>query len=1277
MTAIEQSSRSSLAALLLSDTSENEAKAQARQLPIWERADELKQLIADHQVVVVAGETGSGKSTQLPQLCLELGLAEHGRIGHTQPRRIAARTVAERIADELGTALGDRVGYAIRFDDKVKESTQIKVMTDGILLAEIQRDRMLKAYSVLLIDEAHERSLNIDFLLGYLRQLLPQRPDLKLIITSATIDTGRFSEHFDDAPIVEVSGRTYPVDVQYRPSEELSLPDAIVDAVKELWRTTEGDVLVFCSGERDIREATESLEAAKLPNADVFPLYARLSSAEQQRVFRPHPKRRVVLATNVAETSLTVPGIRSVVDPGFARISRYSARTKVQRLPIEKVSQASADQRAGRCGRVAPGVCIRLYEQDDYDARPEFTEPEITRTNLASVILQMASLGLGDIEAFPFVEPPDKRNVTDGIAVLEELNAVDPDRFGTTKWLTSMGRELARLPVDPRLARMIIAAGEEGCVDEVLVIAAALSVQDVRERPMEQREAAAQLHARFADDRSDFFALLNLWSFLETERSERSGNQFRRMCRSEFLHYMRIREWQDVHRQLRRVAKQLRLETSNRPIEIDKVPHEAVHRALLSGFLSQVGTKKTEEAKGGKKQTKGKGRPPRPTYTGPRNMDFILAPGSAVAKTAPKWVMAAELVETDQLRARTVAAVDPRWLESIGSHLMRWSYTGATWDGEQGAAFVIERATMLGLPVVAGRRILLDRVNPELAREMLIQNSLVDPDWPEMVSVNVERFQALEVIKGNQDRIEEANGIEARARRTDLVAGHDAIYDFYDERLPEDITSIKRFNAWWRRLRDSQPDAISLTMKHLLPGHDELDLAGFPDQWSIAGWNLDLHYEFDATSPVDGVTIDVPVAALSDLDPAPFTWSVPGLRPGLFEGLLRALPKQVRKEFIPIAETAKGLTAELVPSDVPVVEAIAEHLALRGGIETAMITIDEATVPGHLRPTFRVVGTDGEMLAAGKDLRRLQARLDARARSSLRTERHPLEADGLTDWPDVAGGELPATVQRVIGGHSITAYPSLVDERREGSGHAVAVRLVASEQEQRAADWFGVRRLLELGLTINQRGVTDRLSNHDRLTLAVGSYETIECWVDDIVTTALDEVLRSAGGPPRTATRFRALDAWAVRQLPELLPQVTDLAIGMLRRAASIQAAMQDEWSANAAAAIHDIGEQLDRLHGPGRLTTAGFVRLENVDRYLRAIEARMERLRLDPRRDRQLIVDIDALAAEIANAPARSRAELTWQLEELRVSVFAQHLGTDGPVSVKRLRKAIAASRS
>lgn len=1256
----------------------NEVRAQARQLPIWDRADELKQLIGEHQVVVVAGETGSGKSTQLPQICLELGLAESGRIGHTQPRRIAARSVAERIAVEIDTSLGDRVGYAIRFDDKVRESTQIKVMTDGILLAEIQRDRMLRSYSVLLIDEAHERSLNIDFLLGYLKQLLPQRPDLKLIITSATIDTARFSEHFDNAPIVEVSGRTYPVDVQYRPVEEEGLPDAIVDAVRELWRTTEGDVLVFCSGERDIREATDALDAAQLAGADVFPLYARLSSAEQQRVFRTHSKRRIVLATNVAETSLTVPGIRSVVDPGFARISRYSARTKVQRLPIEKVSQASADQRAGRCGRVAPGVCIRLYAEDDYDARPEFTEPEITRTNLASVILQMANLGLGDIDAFPFVEPPDSRNIADGIAVLEELHAVDPDRFGSKQWLTALGRELARLPVDPRLARMIIAAGEEGCVDEVLVIAAALSVQDVRERPMEQRDAAQQLHARFADDRSDFFAVLHLWSYLETQRAERSGNQFRRMCRSEFLHYLRIREWQDVHRQLKRVAKQLRLNPSNQAIDVDKVPPEAVHRALLTGFLSQVGTKKTEETPKKSKSKRGKVRAPRPSYVGPRNTGFILAPGSAVAKAAPKWVMAAELVETDQLRARTIAAIDPRWLESVGAHLLRWNYTGATWDPEQGAAFVIERATMLGLPVVAGRRILLDRVNPELSREMLIQNALVDPDWPEIVSVNVERFQNLDVIQGNQEMIDQANGIEARARRTDLVAGQEAIFEFYDERLPDDITSIKRFNAWWRRARSSQPDAIALTLAHLLPGHDELDLGGFPDHWDVDDWSFDLHYEFDATSPVDGVTIDVPVAALAEIDPAPFTWTVPGLRPGLFDALLRALPKQVRKEFIPIADTAKRLSAELVPNELPVVDAVADYLAVRAGIETSMITIDPSTIPGHLRPTFRVVGINGDMLAAGKDLTRLQARLDARARSSLRAERHSLEVDGLTDWPDdLPDGALPASVQRVDGGHSITAYPALVDERRIGTGEAVSVRLVASEAEQRAADWYGARRLLELGLSINQRGITDQLTNHDRLTLAVGPYVTVDAWTEDIVMTALDEVLRSAGGAPRTAARFRALDAWAVRKLPELLPEITDLAVVALRRAAVIQTALDEDWAPAAGRALADLDAQLHRLHGPGSLAAAGFPRLSHVNRYLAGMESRLGRLRQDARRDQQLMADIEAVTAEISSALASAKPALAWQVEELRVSMFAQHLGTDGPISLKRLRRAISQSTS
>ncbi len=733
-------------------TPEDDIRSVARSLPIWERAHEIRRLITDHQVVIVAGETGSGKSTQLPQICLELGRGVDGRIGHTQPRRIAARSVAERVAVELGTSVGDRVGYAVRFNDQVGPSTQIKVMTDGILLAEIQRDRMLRAYDTLIIDEAHERSLNIDFLLGYLKQLLPRRPDLKLIVTSATIDTERFSEHFDDAPVVEVSGRTYPVEIGYRPVQDQPLPEAIAEAVGELWRSTDGDVLVFCSGERDIRDAAEAVTAAKLPGADIFPLYARLSSAEQQRVFRSHPNRRVVLATNVAETSLTVPGVRSVVDPGLARISRYSARTKVQRLPIEKVSQASADQRAGRCGRVAPGVCLRLYAEDDYDTRPEFTEPEITRTNLASVILQMASLGLGDIEAFPFVESPDRRNIADGIAVLEELGAVDPDHFGTKRWLTPLGRELSRLPVDPRLARMVIAAAEEGCLREVLVIASALSVQDVRERPADQREAAQQLHARFDDERSDFFSILRLWTHLQVERRERTGNQFRRMCRAEFLHYLRFREWQDVHQQLRRVAKQLGLQASTGPLIVDEVPPEAVHRALLSGFLSQIGTKKQEDApssaKGASAKGKRKGRQARPAYVGPRNTSFILAPGSAVARSAPKWVMAAELIETDQLRARTIAPVDPRWLESIGGHLMQWSYTSATWDPEQGAAFVVERATLLGLSVVAGRRILLDRVNPELARELFIHHGLVDPEWPDDVSTTVERLIETEVLEG-------------------------------------------------------------------------------------------------------------------------------------------------------------------------------------------------------------------------------------------------------------------------------------------------------------------------------------------------------------------------------------------------------------------------------------------------------------------------------------------------------------------------------------------------
>ncbi len=1258
-------------------TADDDVRSVARSLPIWERADEIRQLITDHQVVIVAGETGSGKSTQLPQICLELGRGVDGRIGHTQPRRIAARSVAERIAVELGTSLGDRVGYAVRFNDQVGPSTQIKVMTDGILLAEIQRDRMLRRYDTLIIDEAHERSLNIDFLLGYLKQLLPRRPDLKLIVTSATIDTERFSAHFDDAPVVEVSGRTYPVEVGYRPVEDEPLPEAIAAAVGELWRSTDGDVLVFCSGERDIRDAADAITEANLPGADIFPLYARLSSAEQQKVFRNHPKRRVVLATNVAETSLTVPGIRSVVDPGLARISRYSARTKVQRLPIEKVSQASADQRAGRCGRVAPGVCLRLYAEDDYDARPEFTEPEITRTNLSSVILQMASLGLGDIEAFPFVEPPDRRNIADGVAVLEELGAVDPEHLGTKRWLTPLGRELSRLPVDPRLARMVIAASEEGCLREVLVIAAALSVQDVRERPSDQREAAQQLHARFDDERSDFFSILRLWTHLQTERRERTGNQFRRMCRSEFLHYLRFREWQDVHQQLRRVAKQLDLGVSAGPVVIDDVPPEAVHRALLTGFLSQIGTKKQEDVpaggKGASAKGKRKGRPPRPTYVGPRNSSFILAPGSAVARSAPKWVMAAELVETDQLRARTIAPIDPRWLESIGGHLIQWSYTGAAWDSEQGAAFVIERATLLGLSVVAGRRILLDRVNPELARELFIQHALVDPEWPDDVSITVERLIETEVLRANEELVRQADDIEARARRRDLVAGLDARFDFYDQRLPADVTTAKRFNAWWRRQRSENPGLLAFTLGDLLPGHQQLDLGGFPDLWEPDGQAFALQYEFDATSPIDGLTIDVPVEQLASLDAAPFTWSVPGLRTDLIEALLRALPKQVRKEFIPIAETAAQLSRELVPESQSITDAVADHLALRAGIGRELLLLGPDSVPPHLRPTFRIVGADGDMLAAGKDLGRLQARMDARARAALEETEHHLEMDGFTDWPALESGELPDSIERVERGHRITAYPAMVDERRIGTGAAVAIRLLATPGEQRIEGWLGCRRLLQLGLTVNRRGISDRLTNHDRLALAVGPYGSVDRWIDDVIAASLDEVIRSAGGPPRTAARFRALDAWAVRRLPDLLEVVADAGIRMVRTTASVESALSEPWPAAASGAVADVRRQLVRLHDEDALVTTGFQRLDHVVRYLSAIEVRLERLRLDPRRDGQLTVDISLLETEIDRLPVADQIVLGRRVDELRVSVFAQHLGTDGPVSVKRIRRAIA----
>ncbi|HZE50762.1 MAG TPA: ATP-dependent RNA helicase HrpA, partial [Jatrophihabitantaceae bacterium] len=861
-------------------------------LPVAERRDDIAAAIRDHQVVVLAGETGSGKTTQLPKICLELGRGIRGTIGHTQPRRLAARTVAQRIADELATPLGDVVGYTVRFTDQVSDRTLVKVMTDGILLAEIQRDRELLRYDTIIVDEAHERSLNIDFLLGYLTSLLPRRPDLKLIVTSATIDPERFSAHFSGAPIVEVSGRTYPVEVRYRPldadvstvdSDDPDDPDheivhrvqardqteGITDAARELMRDGPGDILVFLSGEREIRDTAEALHDL---DAEILPLYARLSTAEQHRVFAAHTGRRIVLATNVAETSLTVPGIHYVIDPGTARISRYSRRTKVQRLPIEPISQASAGQRAGRCGRTADGICIRLYSERDFEGRPEFTEPEILRTNLASVILQMKALGLGDLDRFPFVEPPDRRSVRDGMALLQELGALDADNA-----LTDTGRQLAQLPVDPRIGRMIVEAQREGCVREVIVIAAALSIPDPRERPTDQEDAARQKHARFADEHSDFIGYLNLWNYLREQRDERSGNQFRRMCRDEFLHYLRIREWQDLVGQLRQIARGLGIDESDQPADPGRI-----HNALLPGLLSHVGMRAEPD-----RATSGGGAPPRVgrsrEYVGARNSRFVIAPGSTLARRPPSWVVAAELVETSRLYARVAARVDPAAIERAAGHLVVRTYSEPEWDRQRGAAMARERVTLYGLPLVAGRRV----QHPDAAesRELFIRHALVEGDWD----------TRHHFFHDNRALLESLRELEERTRRRDLLVSDDELFAFYDQRIPSDVVSARHFDTWWKAARRESPALLTYTQQDVLRAEvaDEQ-----PDVWRDGDVDLPVTYRFDPSAADDGVTVHVPLDVLARVGGADFSWQVPALREEFVTALIRALPKELRRNFV-------------------------------------------------------------------------------------------------------------------------------------------------------------------------------------------------------------------------------------------------------------------------------------------------------------------------------------------------------------------------------------------
>lgn len=1184
-------------------------------LPIASRRDDIAAALRDHQVVVVAGETGSGKTTQLPKIAYELGARS---IAHTQPRRIAARSVAARIAQECEVELGTEVGYAVRFDERRRRDTAVSLVTDGLLLAEINHDRDLRRYDTIIVDEAHERSLAIDFLLGYLKELLPRRPDLKVVVTSATIDVERFAELFD-APVIEVSGRTYPVEIRYRPLADADGDqlEAISDAIAELPR--EGDVLVFLSGEREIRDAAEHLEGKKYPRTEILPLYGRLAAQDQQKIFSSHPGRRIVLATNVAETSLTVPGIRYVVDPGYARISRYSQRLKVQRLPIEPVSQASAAQRAGRCGRVADGICIRLYSEEDFLGRPEFTDPEIRRTNLASVLLQMASLELGAMEDFPFLDPPDSRAVSDGRLLLGELGALVTGRDGWER-LSRIGRTMSALPVDPRHARQLIAADKLGCLADVLVIVSAMSIQDPRERPLEKQQAADEKHARFRQPDSDFLSWLSLWTYLREQRAAGSHSQFRRMCKSEFLHYLRIREWHDVHSQLRRTVKDLGM----RPGEAGAAP-DVVHQALLTGLLSHVGLREAD------------GR----QFLGARGARFIVFPGSALARKPPRWVMAGELVETSRLWGRSVAKIEPDWIEKAAGPLLKRQYAEPHWSSRRGQAMARERATLYGIPVVVDRLVPLSRTDPALARELFIRHALVDGEWRTQHAFWHE----------NQRRLGEVEALEDRVRRRGLKVDDETVFAFYDERVPQDVVSLRHFDAWWKKARRDSPDLLTLDPALLVvEGADDIEQQ-FPSTWTTQSRDWDVTYVFEPGSAEDGVVVDVPLDALPGLDAAAFAGNVPGHRVDVVTELIRSLPKALRRSLVPAPQHAERLVALMDPAAPDLVAELVRQVRATSDVTISAADLDWSAVPDHLKVTFRVLDEDGAELARGRDPEALRERLRPLLRAELEEQAERDERTGLTTW-DVG------TVERTVTVAQATGYPALVDE-----GSSVALRVLEDLVEQQVSMVRAQARLLSLSTPSTTKRIVDGIDLRDRLTLAAAPYPDLAALAEDCRLAALDALVVRQGGPVWDPVSFEALR-------DKVRPDVHDVTERAVRDVVRTMTSLASVTPGDDAAG-EDVRIQLTWLVHPGFVRESGVDALQRYPVYAQAARKRLSR----PMDDTGLAVqDLEGRFADLTRdlSPLRRLGpdvqHVRWALEELRVGVFAQGLGTAFPVSVKRV---------
>ena len=1267
-----------------SDTTTDYRISYPEDLPVSQRREDIATAIRDHQVVIIAGETGSGKTTQLPKILLELGKTS---IGHTQPRRIAARTIAERISDELGTPLGGLVGYQVRFTDTVGPDTRIKLMTDGILLNEIHRDRLLRKYDAIIIDEAHERSLTIDFLLGYLKQLMPQRPDLSIIVTSATIDPESFSRHFADAagigaPIVEVSGRTFPVEVRYRPlvaeapieddeddaeaEADLDPMEGINAALDELARESNGDVLVFLSGENEIRDAEEAIGGRNLPFTEVLPLYGRLSSADQHRVFEtgraPGIRRRIVLATNVAETSLTVPGIKYVIDAGTARISRYSVRSKVQRLPIEAISQASANQRSGRSGRTSDGIAIRLYSEPDFIRRPEYTEPEILRTNLAAVILQMISLGLGDIANFPFLQPPDSRGIKDGLDLLRELGAVSSTGTGSGTGdpaITRIGTQLTQLPIDPRLARMVVESKQHGVTREVMAIVAGLSIQDPRERPLDRRPQADQSHARFVDPTSDFLTLLNLWNYLRDKEKELSGNQFRRLCRGEYLNYLRVREWKDVFRQLERMAKPLGLVVGGASTNPN-----GIHRSILAGLLSQLGIRDAMKK----------------DYIGARQVRFSVFPGSALAKKQPAEVMSAELVETSRLFARTNAAIDLSWAEPIAGDLVKRSYSEPHWEKKQGSAVAWERVTLYGVPIVARRRAQFSKVDPAYARELFIRHALVDGDWDlDRVDRRMSAFD-----RANRTLRKELAELEERTRRRDLLYDDEAVFDFYQRRIPAEITNQRLFETWWRAARLKTPELLTMTAENLIDEDEaapvaELVETAYPKTWRQGDQRLSLGYRFEPGSDDDGVTVQVPIALLARLDPAGFDWQVPGFREELVTALLKSLPKAIRRNVVPANDWARRLLAELPDSGDgrSLRAALATTITRLTYVPVAVTDFDESRIPSHLRMSFAVIDERSRTVASGTDLRALQEQLASTVRESVArasvTPRSNLERAGLMTWDF---DELPRTLDTKQGGNTIRAYPALVDD-----GASVAIRLMTTPGDQAGQQRRGVRRMLLLAIPSPVSYVQDHLTQTEKLTLAQSPYRTTVELFADCMAVCIDAGL--AGREVWTRSEFEAVRDEISATIMDSLFQVVSLLTKVVAGFREAEKAIKAASNIAMLSPLADAREQLSALVYPGFASETGITQLRRVPVYLAGIVHRIGKLGENLGRDRVWMTEVQAATARYELAGGRlpllpdstvSLVRARWLLEELRLSLFAQHLGTAEPVSLQRIVRVLSA---